>query len=458
MIRHALVPVAVATVVLSACGGEAQPSDEGLVARAGGQTWTVEEAAALIAPDSALPPEPEAVRAIANLWIDYTLLARAAMADTTMAQVDVTPLVNDLAVQQLVTALRDSVVPMEPIGDEELRTRYRSEASGTMVRARQILLTFPEDATDAKKDSVRQAIRDLRARIVDGKEDFQTLAAEHSQQPGGAPGGWDLGVVPRGLLDASLDSVLFSLQPGEVSRPVESPYGVHLLQVLERVTPSLDQFRAGLMNRRIARAESVYVAGLEAQASPRILEGAEARVRQMARNYRTPLPEREETRPLVTYAGGSVTAGEVLWYLQTQSPLVRAQVAASRDSAVADQVLRAVTNRELLAMEALRRGWSSPQEARDRAAAAARRNLTEAARQMGLLHVDIAPDQRPGDAVHQAVSSLLSDMLTGARREVTPLGVMSYVLRRQYPAHVVDAGVDEVVVRIEELRQGSPTP
>ncbi len=458
MTRHSPVPVAIVALALSACGGGDEPSDVGLVARAGGQTWTVEEAVALIAPDTALPPEPEAIRAIANLWIDYTLLARAAMTDTTLAQVDVSPLVNDLATQQLITALRDSVISVEPIGDEDLQARYREEAPGSLVRARQILLTWPEDATDAQKDSVRQAVRDLRARIVDGDEDFGAVAAEHSQQPGGAAGGWDLGVVRRGQLDAPLDSALFSLQPGEVSQPVESSYGVHLLQVQERVTPSLDQFRAGLVSRRAAQAESVYVAGLEAQAAPKILEGAEARVRDMARNYRTPLASREETRPLVTYDGGSVTAGEVLWYLQTQSPLVRAQVAASRDSAVADRLLRAVTNRELLVAEALRRGWSSPQEARERAAAAARQNLVDAARQMGLLHIEIAQDQRPGDAVHQGVSTLLSDMLTGQRREVTPLGIMSYVLRRQYPAHVVDAGVDEAAARIEQIREGRPTP
>jgi hypothetical protein len=453
MTRRTRVPISLVVLAVAACGEEA-PSDAGLVARAVGQTWTVEEAAALIAPDTALPANPEAVRTIANLWIDYTMLATAAMQDSTLKQVDVSPLVNDLAQQQMLVALRDSVIKVEPISNDELARAYRGEAAGSLVRARQVLLTWPEGATQAQRDSVRSALEAARSRVVDGGEDFGTVAETVSQNPGGSAGGIDLGVVRRGQLERSLDSALFVLEPGEVSQPVESPYGLHLLQVQERLTPSPDQFRGFLLSRRAAVAESVYVAQLEAQVGPEILEGAEDRVRAMARDYRRPLPEREETRPLLRYNGGSVTAGEVLWYLQSQPPLVRQQVAASRDGTIPDQILRIVAHKELLTMDALRRGWSSPVEMRDQAAASARRNLAGAARQLGLLGIEVPEGQHPTDAVRQAVTGLLSDMLTGARREVTPLGVMSYILRRQYPGRVVEPGVDEVVARIREMRAG----
>ncbi len=453
MTRRTRVPISLVVLLVAACGEDA-PSDAGLVARAVDQTWTVDEAAALIAPDTALPAEAETVRTIANLWIDYTLLATAAMRDSTLSQVDVSPLVIDLAQQQMITALRDSVITVEPVSAEELQRAYREQAAGSLVRARQILLTWPEDATQAQRDSVRSALEAARSRIVDGGEDFGTVAEAISQNPGGSAGGIDLGVVRRGQLDRSLDSALFALDPGEVSQPVVSPYGVHLLQVQERLTPSLAQFRAILMGRRAAAAESVYVAQLDSQVAPEILDGAEERVRDMARNYRRPLPEREETRPLLRYNGGSVTQGEVLWYLQSQAPLVRMQIAASRDATIPDQVLRIVAHKELLTAAALRRGWSSPVEMRDQAAASARRNLADAARQLGLLGIEVPEGQHPQDAVRQAVSALLSDMLTGARREVTPLGVMSYILRRQFPGRIVQPGVDEVVARVQEIARG----
>lgn len=454
MMRRIRDSISFVALVLAACGGNEAPSDAGLVARAAGQAWTVEEAAALIAPDSALPAEPEAVGTIANLWIDYTMLATAAMQDSTLSQIDVSPIVNDLAQQQMITALRDSVIDVEPLSSEELQRAYRDEAAGSLVRARQILLTWPEDATQAQRDSVHRTIEEVRARIVDGGEDFGTVAESTSQNPGGSAGGVDLGVVRRGQLGRSLDSALFALDPGEVSQPVSSAYGLHLLQVQERLTPSLDQFRGLLMSRRAAAAESVYVAQLEAQVGPQILEGAEERVRAMARNSRRPLPEREETRPLLRYNGGSVTQGEVLWYLQSQPPLVRQQVAVSRDASVPDQILLIVAHKELLTADALRRGWTSPVEMREGATASARRNLADAARQLGLMGLEVPEGQHEADVVRQAVTKLLSDMLTGARREVTPLGVMSYILRRRYQGRIIQPGVDEVVARVRAIRSG----
>jgi hypothetical protein len=457
MMRRTRVPIAFVTLALAACGGGEAPSDAGLVARAADQTWTVEEAAALIAPDTALPAQPEAVRAVVNLWIDYTLLATAVRQDSTLAQVNVAPVVNDFAQQQLITALRDSVITVEPISNQELLQRYRAEAEGSMVRARQILVPWSGGATQVQRDSVRRMVEEVRARIVDGGEDFAAVAEAVSRSPGGLPGGSDLGVVRPGQLDGALDSALFALGPGEVSELVESPYGFHLFQVQERLTPPVEQFRTDLLNARAAQAESVFVARLEAQVGPEVLEGAEDRVRSLARDFRRPLPERERTRPLLSYNGGTVTQAEVLWYLQSQPPELRNRVAASNDPATPGRILRAVAHRELLTAEALRRGWSSPAEARERVAASARRNLQDAARQLGLSDAP-EPEQHPSEAVRQAVSGLLSDMLTGARREVTPLGVMAYVLRNRYPTRIVAGGVDAVVARVRELRGGAAAP
>jgi hypothetical protein len=456
MIRLSRVPLPLVTLValvLSACDGDA-----GLVARAYDQTWTVDEASTLVAAHPDIPADREAIRALANLWIDYTVLATAAAEDSTLAQVDVTPLVNELAAQQLIVTLRDSVITVEPIGNAELLARYRREAPGSAVRARQILVTWPDDATEAQKDSVRRSIEDLRSRIVDGGEDFATLAGAYSRDPGSAGRGGEMGTVRRGQLVAPLDTALFSLEPGEVSQPVESPYGLHLVQVEERLTPPVEQFRLDLMNHRAAVAESVYVAGLEAQVSPQAVDGAAARVRELAQNFRTSLTPEEASRPLLRYEGGEVTEGQVLWYLQSQPPATRTQVAASNDQSIPDRILRAVADRQLLVLAAQRRGWSVQPEAMDRVAQTARRNLSDAARQLGLFPIVVAPGQQPAAAVHEAVSRLLAGMLSGEKREVTPLGVMSYILRRQYPGRVVEAGLDEVAARVGETRRGVGSP
>jgi hypothetical protein len=85
-------------------------------------------------------------------------------------------------------------------------------------------------------------------------------------------------------------------------------------------------------------------------------------------------------------------------------------------------------------------------------ARAARQNLAGAARQLGLLPIQPAPDQGPEEAIGQAVDSLLRGMLSGERTEVTPLGAMSYVLRAQYGSGVYPEGIEEALARVTELR------
>ncbi|NJD19869.1 MAG: hypothetical protein FIA95_11395 [Gemmatimonadetes bacterium] len=456
-IRLAFIAAAAGTA-LQACSAPPPPADAGLVARAGEQVWSGEAAASLLAEKPDLPADREVVRTLAELWIDYTLLASAAQQDTTLAQVHVYPLVQDLVNEQLILELRDSVITLEPLTDRELRERYRAEAPGSLVRARHIFLAWPENATPLQRDSVLLAMNELRRRIVEGGEDFAALARVHSQDAAAAQAGEAAPVFARGRMVAPVEEAAFALEPGGVSEPIPAPSGVYLVKVEDRPTPTVEQFRDDLLARRAAAAESTYVASLEAQAELQLVGDAVQRVRELARNYRSPLPEREVTRPLMVYRGGSVTQGELLWYLQAQAPSLRAQVADAPDDEVPLRVVRGVAHRELLALAARSRGWAIPPERQEEAAAAARSNLVAAARQLGLLPVEAAPDELPADAVARSVDGLMSGMLTGTVREVTPLGPMSYLLRQGTGSGVVEAGLDEVVARMRSQREGAGPP
>ncbi len=452
MIRLSRICLPLVVVAVSSCA-----RDEGVVARALDQTWTVQDATALLDSAPNLTPTPQAVEALANLWIDYTLLASAAVQDTTLSQVSVTPMVNDLIADRLISALRDTVITVDTISTQDLLARYRSEAPGSAVRARQILLTWPDNATGAQRDSVRRAIEALRSRLVEGGDSFADVAQQYSRDPVTAARGGEIGTVVRGQLVAPLDSALFSLGTGQVSQPVASPYGLHLLEVEGRMTPTVQRFRAHLMSRRAAAAESVYVAGLEAEAHAEVVDGAPQRVRQLARNVRTELSGREASRALLRYVGGTITEGEMLWYLQTLPPTTRNQVAASQDPSIATHMLVSLEHRKLLVAAALRRGWGVRPDARERLARTVRGNLADAARQLGLLPIVVPGGRSPREAVDSAVTGLLADLLGGQRKEVTPLGLMSYVLRGQYPARIVESGIDEVAARVGQTRTGGTT-
>jgi parvulin-like peptidyl-prolyl isomerase len=75
----------------------------------------------------------------------------------------------------------------------------------------------------------------LRQRILDG-EDFATLAAEYSDDPGSKLNGGDLDWFGRGAMVAPFEEAAFSLPVGEISEPISTTFGVHLIEVLERDT------------------------------------------------------------------------------------------------------------------------------------------------------------------------------------------------------------------------------
>ena len=93
--------------------------------------------------------------------------------------------------------------------------------STAQVHARHILVTNEEDAALAKER-------------LEAGEDFAELAAEMSLDPGSKENGGDLGWFPEGVMTPTFELAAFALEPGQVSDPVQSPFGFHIIEVLER--------------------------------------------------------------------------------------------------------------------------------------------------------------------------------------------------------------------------------
>jgi hypothetical protein len=310
-------------------------------------------------------------------------------------------------------------------------------------------------ASQAQRDSVRAAMAELRRRIVAG-ESFEALAREHSQDPGSALSGGDLGYFGRGDMVLPFEEALLALEPGEVSDVVQTPMGLHLIRLEERRVPDFvevaPEFRNSVRAQRFAEAESTFVAGLESRSPPELADGALEVTREMARAPGTQLSGRAARRPLVEWGGGAFTVGELQLVLRSEGPPLRDQVAGGTDEALTG-FLRGLARRDMLVAEAVASGLEPPRARVDSMVADAAEQLRGAARALGLLELDRAPGEPLDQAVARAVEEALRRNLSGAT-QVVPLGLIGFQLRRGLPVTVSESGVGQAILQIGQVRAG----
>jgi peptidyl-prolyl cis-trans isomerase C len=145
------------------------------------------------------------------------------------------------------------------------------------VRASHILIGLPQGADAVTKEAARKRAEDVLKQVKAGK-DFAALAKEHSQDPGSAVQGGDLGYFPRGQMVGPFDEAAFTLAKGATSDLVESQFGFHIIRVvdkqeartvpLEEVKPRLDEF---LLTQNKQRETLAFVEGLKAKGKVEIL-------------------------------------------------------------------------------------------------------------------------------------------------------------------------------------------
>ncbi|MGH8736233.1 MAG: peptidylprolyl isomerase [Burkholderiales bacterium] len=148
-----------------------------------------------------------------------------------------------------------SQVLRSPAGFHLLKLLGRRDAAGSngppvmQTHARQILIRTSDAVSEA---DAKRKLQDLRERIVRGGADFAELARVHSEDASAARGG-DLGWLYPGDTVPDFERAMDALKPGEISQPVKTPFGWHLIEVLERRTAVMSPERRRLQAREILR-------------------------------------------------------------------------------------------------------------------------------------------------------------------------------------------------------------
>ncbi len=83
------------------------------------------------------------------------------------------------------------------------------------------------------KEEIFEQLRKFKEDIGAGRADFASLARQYSEDPGSGAQGGDLGFFRRGELAPEFEATALALRPGELSDPVETDFGIHLIQLLE---------------------------------------------------------------------------------------------------------------------------------------------------------------------------------------------------------------------------------
>ena len=166
------------------------------------------------------------------------------------------------------------------VSEEDLRAEYarfsRMEGEDPEVHARHILVKVDPGAPAEKVKAAEEKAQALAAEARRPGVDFVELAKAKSEGPS-APDGGDLGFFKRGMMVPEFDKVAFTLQPGEVSDPVRTRFGFHVIRVDERRAAEVapfedvkDQLRERLLRGQMEKYTAQYVQELKQKASVEI--------------------------------------------------------------------------------------------------------------------------------------------------------------------------------------------
>ncbi len=257
-----------------------------------GKMGTVELTAAELRPILDAQP-PEARRQLAadpqqlDRLVESELVRKAVLAEARQKGWDKRPELQPMierAREQVIVGSYVSNVARPSDGypsEEEVKQFYEANKAQLQAPSQyhlaQIFLPAPAGADKARAEEAEKKIKDLGARLAKAPTEFAKLAKENSAHKESAEKGGDIGWVSEDRMVAEIRSVAMRLNKGDISPPVKSAAGWHLIRLIEKKPPSLRplaEVRASLVSamrqRKMQEGERVYLEALRIKARPTI--------------------------------------------------------------------------------------------------------------------------------------------------------------------------------------------
>ncbi len=190
---------------------------------------------------------PEAKRQLAEQYIDLKLMAEQAKRQ----KLDQSTRVKTTYDQLLANAL---MVSLSEQKDANLAFYNENKNYFDELQARHILVAVEGSGVGGTKLNDAQAkakAEDIRKRLDTKPEDFATIARTESDDKGSAATGGSLGTMSRGQMVPPFENAAFSLKDNEISQPIKTQFGYHIIQVLGRTPMAYDQVAQRVPQRRL---------------------------------------------------------------------------------------------------------------------------------------------------------------------------------------------------------------
>jgi peptidyl-prolyl cis-trans isomerase D len=141
---------------------------------------------------------------------------------------------EQVRVEYLVLSLDDLATQIQVRADETRKYFEENKDRFGQPEERQashILISVPATASDADKAAVRARAEQLLAQVKQAPQSFADLARQHSQDPGSAAKGGDLGFFGRGMMVKTFEDAVFQMRPEEIRGPIQTDFGFHIIKL-----------------------------------------------------------------------------------------------------------------------------------------------------------------------------------------------------------------------------------
>jgi peptidyl-prolyl cis-trans isomerase D len=295
-----------ALLILAGC--DALTAHSSVAARAGSQELPTERLAKLIG-NSTVPLAPvladnqQLARAVVDVWVNYHLLGQAAALRDSLKNVSK----MDPALWQQFNQAKNSKFRTELVKLWQPSDTVATEAEynqGTLLSAAHILLMFPPGASPPQVDSVRKAADRLRKEVT--TTNFPQMVKTHSKDNGSLANNGLYAAFPRGMMAREFEEGVLALKPGEISAPIQTVYGFHIIR-----RPMFEEVKAehsrAKVNMGMHIAESTFVTRAQNDNKIEVRSNAPKLLRDIVQNLEK---YRNDKSVIATFRGGRYTAAD----------------------------------------------------------------------------------------------------------------------------------------------------